>query len=580
LTVLDAKSYGRAVRDDSGWHLSLEPQVAVRVKGVFPRLASGRHDEVVISDSLEVCRDLEWFLLRFPIEMSPADRAYLATRATEHRDRIAEAARILSPDYVPPHYDLAVPLRNYQSPATAMILARGALLLGDDVGVGKTQPAIATFTDTRTLPAVVVTLTHLPWQWQREIRRFLPGINTHIVTKGTPYDLTKGLRGRKVPYPDVLITNYHKLKGWAPALAGGLSGTRPVQSVVFDEIHELRRGPNSEKYGAAKRVADACRFKCGLSATPVWNYGGEIWNVMDVLFPGELGSQHEFIRQWCTESNYNDKARIRDPKALGAFLRDQGLFLRRTRRDVGRELPPLQRSLHVVEADPRMLEREADRATELARIILAQGGQVQGAAFKASEELSWRLRQATGLAKAIYVADFVRMLVEAGEKVLVYGWHHAVFDLWKARLRDFHPVMFTGEESPRQKEAARIAFVEGYSKVLMMSLRAGAGIDGLQKVCRTVVFGELDWSPGCHEQCTGRVFRDGQEEPVLAYYLVSETGSDPVVLDVLGFKRTQAEGLRDPFGSVLEPANDDGERVRRLAREYLRQRGVKGYEAA
>jgi hypothetical protein len=53
-------------------------------------------------------------------------------------------------------------------------------------------------------------------------------------------------------------------------------------------------------------------------------------------------------------------------------------------------------------------------------------------------------------------------------------------------------VFFTGRESQAEKHEAKRAFCSGESKVLIMSLRAGAGLDGLQRVASIVVFGELD----------------------------------------------------------------------------------------
>lgn len=87
-----------------------------------------------------------------------------------------------------------------------------------------------------------------------------------------------------------------------------------------------------------------------------------------------------------------------------------------------------------------------------------------------------------------------------------------------------------------------------------------------------MVCGELDWSPAVHEQAIGRVHRDGQGDPVVAYFLVSDEGSDPVVLDVLGLKRGQLEGIRDPAGEILESRRLDAVRV--LAESYLRRRGL------
>ena len=114
----------------------------------------------------------------------------------------------------------------------------------------------------------------------------------------------------------------------------------------------------------------------------------------------------------------------------------------------------------------------------------------------------------------------------------------------------------------------------GDSKVMLISLRAGAGIDGLQHVCSTVVFGELDWSPGVHEQCIGRAHRDGQTEPVMAYFLISDSGSDPIVSDVLGVKREQIEGVRNPGDNLVERIDTGENQLRRLASEFLKSRGI------
>ena len=167
------------------------------------------------------------------------------------------------------------------------------------------------------------------------------------------------------------------------------------------------------------------------------------------------------------------------------------------------------------------------------------------------------------------MADFVRMLVESGERVVLYGWHREVYRIRQDRMVDLCPAMFTGTETVPQKEEAKRRFIAGETPVLIMSLRAGAGIDGLQHVCRTVVVGELDWTPGVHEQCAGRVFRDGQKDPVTAYFLIADHGAHPVVADVVNLKKLQIDGLRDPDRPLVETAAPS-DAVRRLAEEFLR----------
>lgn len=555
------RTYGKVFYAQGKWVVDCETHVRMRAKRIFGKVAQG--DQVImVSDTIENCREIAWFMERFPLEISADDSARLCDGARRHRQLAESVGAILDGTYVPRAIQLALPPRQYQRQAAELCLTTTGLIVADDVGLGKTVTGICVLADPQLRPALVVTLTHLPRQWDAELKRFLPGIRTHILKKGTPYKLTACARDLFNPsdLPDVIICNYHKLAGWADELAGH------VRTVIFDECHELRNN-DSYKYGAAKQIADAAAMRMGLTATPVFNTGSEIFNIANVIRDGALGDRSEFSREWV---GYNEH--VKDPQALGSHLREVGLMLRRTRADAGRELPGLTVIPHMIEADTKAIDSIKSSAAELARIILAAGGSGFDK-LKASEELSWKLRQATGIAKAPYVADFVRLLLESEAKVVLFGWHREVYSLWADRLADLKPVFFTGSESPNQKDEARKAFCEGDSRVLIMSLRAGQGLDGLQHICRTVVYGELDWSPAVHEQATGRVYRDGQKDPVMAYFLTADCGSDPVVADVLGVKAMQADGIRDPSGVDLDKGQIDPQRIAKLAKDYLQQIG-------
>lgn len=554
-----SRTYGTLRLDGELWKLECEPHVAMWAKRVFPKISKFKAGVLTIKNSDAVCRDLEWLSQRFALAIKNPEE--LKSGSDRNRETILTLDRIVDPDYKPQMFELALPLREYQARATEMYLAGKHLLLGDDLGIGKTACAIASFRDQRTLPAVVVTLAHLPGQWAKEINRFAPDLYAHVLQKGTPYELPKFM-GRS---PDVIVTNYHKLAGWDDVLA------KYCRSCVFDECQELRRD-GSEKYKAAARISHGCDFSIGLSATPIFNFGGEIFNVINALQPGRLGTHGEFAIEWC--EGHLHKQRLRDPVAFGSYLREQHIMLRRTRREVGRELPALQKITQEVDCDSAALNEIDDAAGELARIILERNPLARGDKMQAAEQFNNMLRQATGIAKAPYVAAFVKLLIENGERVLLYGYHHAVYEIWLSRLAEFEPAMFTGSESPSQKQIQKDRFVNGQTPLMIMSLRAGAGLDGLQTCCRTVVFGELDWSPGCLEQCSGRVYRDGQPDPVAAYYLLANDGADPIMAETLGLKREQIDGLRDLGAGDLERLDRNEGGVRKLAERYLSKHRV------
>jgi hypothetical protein len=132
--------------------------------------------------------------------------------------------------------------------------------------------------------------------------------------------------------------------------------------------------------------------------------------------------------------------------------------------------------------------------------------------------------------------------------------------------------MYTGSESPAGKERQKNAFLNGETDVLILSLRAGAGLDGLQKRCSTIIFGELDWSPGVHHQCIGRLDREGQENyPVTAIFLVTDEGSDPPMIEVLGLKASEAAQVVDPSLGV-QTVHTDASHIQRLVARYLQNR--------
>lgn len=539
------------------WHMEAPPNVIIKAKQVFPKAKKGLKG-LVISDTPENCRDLKWFMSRYPCEIESATWFDAQVKRHEDNERLIQGI-LCGESRVAPKVAMALPPRQYQQIAADLVSTTGHLLLADDVGLGKTVSAIAAIAARGAFPVLIVTLTHLPRQWQRELDRFLPGIRSHILKKGSPYPVDA----------DVYLTNYHKLVGWGDWMAEN------VKAVVFDEIQDLRH-EDTNKYDAAKMVARGCEMVLGLSATPIYNYGGEMINVMHIIKPECLGSREEFFREWC-HGDYGEKAKISNPQAFGHHLTQTGLMLRRTRTDVGRELPGLSVIPYAVDTDKRILDSIDGIAVELAKAIVSKTESVRGERFQASGQFDTAMRQITGIAKASFVADFVQMLIDNGEKVVLFGWHHAVYEIWLAKLREHRPALYTGRETPREKEEAVRRFTSGETPVIILSIRSGAGLDGLQHHCRTVVFGEIDWSPAAHEQAIGRVYRDGQAEPVCAYFLLSDDGSDPIVADVVGVKRAQIEGIRDP-DAPLVTAGADPDHIRKLAEAYLSKKGKLGEE--
>jgi hypothetical protein len=554
------RTYGelRSILDGTMWEMTaLQPHVAIRMKQLFPRVPKNSIGPFRFPRDTIHCADLDWFLSRYPLAMTSADRRALTAGKRAFDAEQAEMERILLPDYIAPAImglQEGQEIRHYQVQAIELLRRRRSLLLGDEGGLGKTYTAAAFLCSTpEALPAAVVCDPHMQKQWRDKTTTFTT-LKVHVIKKAKPYNL---------PPADVYVFRISQISGWIDFFATGF-----FKAAIYDEPQSLRTGESTGKGAAAKVLSLHALYKLGLTATPIYNYGVEMWNVMRFIDDGVLGSFGDFSREWVDHTG-----RITDPKALGTYLREQHALLRRLKSDVGLELPKVSRIIEYVNHDAAAVQSIEDLAHRLA-IRATTGSFVERG--QAARELDMMVRQATGVSKAKAVAQFVRLMVEAGEAVLLVGWHRAVYDIWLEEMADLKPAMYTGSESAVQKDREKERFLSGETNVLIMSLRSGAGLDGLQARCSVLVIGELDWSPGIHQQIIWRLDREGQEQPVTAFFLVSEEGSDPPIMDVLGIKASEAHRIVDPHLGV-QKAEDDMSNLRRLVDRYLK-RGKAGKE--
>jgi SNF2 family DNA or RNA helicase len=549
------------------WEIKARPDVMIRVKKALPKTESRREAGVLLSDTPENSVELLWILDRWELDVSAADLKYMRKLARQHKAQIAAVTKILAGERGDDKWrGPADHVDEYQYQAAALAMANGGLVVTDELAMGKTYTSLLMLRNSKALPAVVVVQSHLTKQWQEQLTALLPWLKTHIIRSGMPYDPSRK-REMKGEHPDVLITTYMKLDGWADHLA------ESVNAVIFDECQELRR-TEAQKTKAAGRIADGARFVMGLSGTPVFNYGGEIFNILDVIKRGCLGEREEFAREWGLGGGGSkfEGGRLKvKSQPLAEYLHSQGLLLHRTWEEVGRERPDKPLKLpYVIDVETDVIEEAESNARELAKLILSSATKKE--LFEAESEFDAKLRKATGVAKAPFVADFARMILEGEEKVVIWCWHRAVYAILNERLAEFEPVMYTGSEGPAAKRRSEKAFVEGDSRILLMSLRSGAGIDGLQKACNVGIFAEFDQVPAIHDQALGRLPRPGQKKPVLGYYLISEVGTDPGMVELHGVKRSQGEPIRNPRAELFEAtAADQGDRIRKLAEEVVNE---------
>ena len=511
------------------WTVKADPAVTEMCKRLFPGSAGSKRGEARFTAHRRMVGDLMWLMLRYPLEINARDRAVWDKAVQEARDhaiRKAIASR-LPERMTPPEGTFTGELRPFQQEGLAFLMQHDRCLLADEMGLGKTVQALSYLASTDAFPALVIPPAHLTRNWTEEASRFL-----RIHGEKPRIHVIKGLKPYELPEADIYIMHYLLLRGWKEVLPN-----LGFKAVIFDEVQELRH-TGTEKYSAASLLSESCERVIGLSGTPIYNTGGEIWNVINILDYHFLGDWESFSREWCY--GYGNAVVVK-PQLLGDYLRQEGLMLRRTKQEVLKELPPKRRAVQELDWNDKLYAQLM--APVLPDVVRwkTDGTLTASARAMLEESISQHVRQATGIAKAPYVCQFVRALLDSGEKVLLFAHHHAVMDTYKQELKHYKPGFITGRETISAKADAVERFMSGKTDVLCISLRAASGLNLQRATC--VVFGELDWSPAVHSQAEDRAHRMGQEDSLLCYYLVAPQGSDAAMQEALGLKVSQFVGL-------------------------------------
>jgi superfamily II DNA or RNA helicase len=472
------------------------------------------------------------------------------------------AAGVVAPE------TLCAELRPYQRDGVAWLQhlrEHGAGgILADDMGLGKTLQTIAHVLIEKEQgrldrPAMIVTLTSLVGNWQRELQRFSPTLKVAV-----HHGADRHIRQHKLGTFDVIITTYPMVTRDRDDLA-----KLPLHLLVLDEAHAVK---NHDALAAeAVRALDA-RNKVCLSGTPIENHLGELWSLLDFLNPGLLGHREEFSLQFRQPiEEKGDKVRL---EALRDRVRPY--ILRRTKDVVAPELPAKTLLINAVELTGAQRELyESIRVAAHADVrqhIKARG--MSGSTIQILDALL-KLRQvccdprlvtseaARGVessAKLTVLLDMVTNQLGDGRRILIFSQFARMLGLVSEGLlaKGIGHVTLTGNTPDRQKPID--AFQNGRADVFLISLKAGGA--GLNLTgADTVIHYDPWWNPAAQAQATDRAHRIGQTKPVFVHDLIVAGSVEERMLGLQRHKRKLADAILDKgsnaTGSLTERDVDD-----------------------
>ena len=464
-----------------------------------------------------------------------------------------------------------------------LLKTEGIALLADEMGLGKTVQALAfvSRSDTRRPTVVVAPLITLE-NWRREILRFLQ------VDVKTPFGEFAGTDPRiqvirsgkdQLRPAEFYLVNYEMASKHVKSLKSAGPGT-----VIYDECQNLRNSATI-KYSACAAIGrhDTVKHRIGLSGTPIYNRGIEVYNIAEAIKPGVLGDRDEFVRRYCSmwDTSKTDES---DGKrtALSARLK-KSIMLRRRKADVLPDLPEKNKIQQNIPIDSSAYEKALE---DMYKKIRAAQRDLQGDSSSRSEEdkkeglfevnksireLRVAERQIAGLAKAPHVVEYIEGLLHdyEDEKFVIFCHHRSVHQAIRDGLHWYKPMQVIGGQSDKERQKAIDEFQTGDARVIICGLRAGnVGIN--LTGAAYVIFAELDWSPSIHRQAEDRLHRIGQKRTVFSHYLVGDDTFDEQIVPNLMDKTVT---IADALGDRLETLNN-AKALQLLEARFQSRKGV------
>lgn len=534
------------------WSWKITGQRAVSmISRLVPEAWYGENiNEVIIPDSIESVKQIKLIMDRYPLEIlskSAWQRKIVKTYTPKpalppikynlHRAKAGEQFR--------------GKLLNFQKEGLDFLLkSSGNALLADEMGLGKTVQTLSyVATEKQTFPVLVVAPLVTLNNWEREIAKFMKkkSRNGRIIESESPTStIIRTGKSKELPVTDFYIINYELLYKRLSDLS-----KLNLRTIVCDEVHNLR-SKTTQKYKAVKKLAalPSLSYRIGLSGTPIYNRGSEIWPIVDILRPGLLGSFKEFCEYFCY---VNDKGKAIVLENKRASLRNElqkHVMLRRKKSDVLKELKDKVRYKEVIDADTDYY------FDELRKIWTKLEEEQKDAETAFDKSASYHRaiqseRQIAGIAKLPHVINFVKNIMEIEESVVVFCHHKVIHKLLHDSLGEFSPVSIIGGQSDKLRQDQIDKFQKGESKLMIAGLRAGnVGINLTR--AKYVIFAELDWSPAIHRQAEDRLHRIGQKNTVFAYYLIGNGTLDDHVANILVDKSYEIDSIMDETADTYE----------------------------
>ncbi len=432
---------------------------------------------------------------------------------------------------------------------------QGQAILADEVGLGKTIEAGLVLKEylLRGLAKKVLILTpaSLLWQWYHELYE--------------KFDIAAGIQRTRWDweFSEILIASLDTAKREPHA---SIITSIPYDVIIIDEAHKLK---NSATVGYRFVNGLQKKYCLMLTATPIQNNLKELYNLIGLIKPGQLGSYRSFKSKFV-----QDKRTPKNPRELKELLdkvmirnrRDEGTvrFTKRIVHPIIVSLTPKEQELYkrVTEFVKGSSRREG--VTNILPLITLQREVCSSflATALTLEKMMANMEPDRLAEPAALLKDLAEVkqnskcdalektIAQLEGKIIIFTEYKASQQYIRYRLEKagYNTLAFDGSLSRGKKQWIRHMF-QKEAQILVSTESGGEGLNF--QFCSQIINFDLPWNPMRLEQRIGRVHRLGQTEDVHIFNLITKDTIEEHIVYLLHQKINMFETIIGELDTIL-----------------------------
>jgi len=450
-------------------------------------------------------------------------------------------------------------VRPYQWAAPQMFATGGQnrLLLGDEMGLGKSLQALLCVLSGQYERTLIVCPAVVKVNWANEIEKWTELSSSIINGRSGDYETA-----------DVTIINYDLLQHRLDSLCAD-----DYDCIVFDECHNLKSRKSNRTKSALLLVKwPTVEGIIAMSGTPILNRPEEIFTTLSMLKPITFPDYFLFGKKYCAAIHngygwdFGGASNIETSDdgvtvPLNHLLKD--VMLRRSMDDprLSEQMPDLLETVLEVEIDREGYDEKYNTQMDQLEFYRTTGsGSIPPGLLL---NILTELRHAAGDAKVdVAVKWAIDYHEQTGKPLVIFAHHINVVERIATRLHATpHEVRFiAGSTQDKQRQTIIADFQEGKTPFLVCStlaMKEGVNLDAAD----TTLFVERQWVPAHEKQAAARVRRLTQESSVCHKVVLSakdtvDTHFDKVVSEKAAVVKAALDGTDDDKMKIARSVAD------------------------